>query len=275
MGMRIWILSDLHVDASPWTPPAGLTCDLALVAGDVADGLCRRAIPWLAENVVPRARGTVYVPGNHDFWRTRLPDEIAAAREASIIAGIRMLDCGQAVSFEGIQFIGATLWTDYRITGNRSMALSTAGDRQGGMRDHRLIQGRDARGTPAPFRPLAAEALHLQHRGRIERALAEPWDGPRIVVTHHAPHPRSLLHGEVREMIDAAYASDLTDILEGPHAPDLWIHGHIHRSVDYTVGRTRIIANPRGHDTSHRRRDGVWVQELENPAFDPGLILEL
>ncbi|BAQ49545.1 metallophosphoesterase [Methylobacterium aquaticum] len=273
--MRVWILSDLHVDASPWTPPADLTCDLALVAGDVADGLTRRAIPWLAQHVVPRARGTVYVPGNHDFWRTRIPDEIAVAREAAIIAGIRMLDCGQILNFEGIQIVGATLWTDYRLTGNRSLALSTAGDRQGGMRDHRLIQGRDARGTPAPFRPLAAEALHREHRARIERALAEAWDGPRFVVSHHAPHPRSLLHGEVREMIDAAYASDLTDMLEGPHAPDLWIHGHIHRSVDYTVGRTRVLANPRGHDTSHRRRDGAWIEKLENPAFDGGFILEI
>ena len=76
-------------------------------------------------------------------------------------------------------------------------------------------------------------------------------------------------------MIDAAYASDLPAMLEGPHAPDLWIHGHIHRSVDYTVGRTRVLANPRGHDTSHRRRDGAWIEKLENPAFDGGFILEI
>ncbi|MFH6784876.1 MULTISPECIES: metallophosphoesterase family protein [Methylobacterium] len=273
--MRIWIFSDLHIDATPWTPPDGLACDLAVCAGDVADGLTRRSIPWLREYVVPRARATVYVPGNHDFWRTRLPDEIAAARDDAIAACIRMLDCGQCFIFEGIQIIGATLWTDYRITGNRSMALSIAGDRQGGMRDHRLIQMRDSRGTPAPFRPLAAEALHREHRARIERALAEPWSGTRIVVTHHAPTAQSLLHGEVREQIDAAYASDLSALMEGPTAPALWIHGHIHASRDYTVGRTRIVANPRGHDTSHRKRDGTWVFELENPSFDPALILEI
>ncbi|BAQ49182.1 MULTISPECIES: metallophosphoesterase family protein [Methylobacterium] len=273
--MRAWIFSDVHADATPWTPPADLRCDIAIVAGDAADGLTKRSIPWLREHVVPRARATIYVPGNHDFWRTRYPDEIASARDDAIAAGIRMLDCGQSFNFEGVQIIGATLWTDYRITGNRSMALSIAGDRRGGMRDHRLVQTRDSRGTPAPFRPLAAEALHREHRARIERALAEPWSGTRIVVTHHAPSAQSLLHGEVREQIDAAYASDLSALMEGPTAPDIWIHGHVHVSRDYRVGRTRVLANPRGHDTSHRKRDGSWVSELENPAFDPAFTVEI
>ncbi|BCM81602.1 metallophosphoesterase [Methylobacterium indicum] len=273
--MRAWIISDLHTDATPWTPPEGLRADLAIIAGDVADGLTRRAIPWLREHVCPRARATVYVPGNHDLWRTRYPDEIARAHEDAAAAGIALLDAGQTFDYEGIRIVGSTLWTDYRLTGNRPLALRIAGNRTGGMRDHRLVQTRDAKGVPAPFRPLAAEALHRQHRARIETALAEPWSGPRIVVSHHAPHPRSLLHGEVREQIDAAYASDLSEILEGPSAPDIWIHGHIHRSADYCVGRTRVLSNPRGHDTSHRRRDGTWIPELENPAFDPTFILEI
>lgn len=277
MTTTAWILSDLHVDASPWTPPAGPRVDLAIVAGDVADGLCRRSIPWLREHIVPRARETIYVPGNHDWWRTRMPDELARARDDAAAAGIRLLDRGQRSHVDGIEIVGATLWTDYAVAGadHRAHAMRVAGDRQGGMRDHRLIQTRDARGIPAPFRPPAAAALHVEHRAQIYRALQEPATGPRIVVTHHAPHPRSLLHGEVREVIDAAYASDLSAILEGPGAPDLWIHGHIHRSVDYRVGRTRVIANARGHDTSHRRRSGEWITELENPAFDPAFVMEL
>ncbi|APX86084.1 hypothetical protein BV511_16125 [Methylorubrum extorquens] len=273
----IWILSDLHIDACPWTPPPGPRVDLAIVAGDVADGLCRRSIPWLAEHVVPRAREVVYVPGNHDLWRTRLPDELDRGRNAAEAAGITLLDSGQACVVDGVEVIGATLWTDYAIggEGQRALAMRVAGDRQVGMRDHRLVQTRDRLGTPAPFRPPAALALHVEHRARIERRLAEPWAGPRIVVTHHAPHPRSLLHGEVREPIDAAYASDLTALMEGERAPDIWIHGHVHASRDYRVGRTRVLANPRGHDTSFRRRDGPWAVELENPRFDPALVLAL
>ncbi len=98
--MRAWIFSDLHVDATPWTPPSDMRADIAIIAGDVADRLTRRAIPWLKENVCPRARAVVYTPGNHDFWRTRMPDELARAREDAAAAEIALLDAGQTFDFE-------------------------------------------------------------------------------------------------------------------------------------------------------------------------------
>jgi len=275
----VLILSDLHVDASPYELPPGPSVDLAIVAGDVADGLTRRALPWVAEHVRPRARAVVYVPGNHDFYGTRIGDELAMARDAAAAAGILLLDSGQACAVDGVRIVGATLWTDYLVGEpggySQAWAMRECGDRERGMRDHRRIQTRDRRGSPAPFRPPAAQLLHMEHRGRIECALAEPHAGTTVVVTHHAPHPRSLPWGRPDEPTSAAYASDLSPILEGPDAPDLWIHGHVHRSADYCVVRTRVLSNPRGHDTSYRRRDGTWADERENPAFDPALVVEL
>lgn len=43
----------------------------------------------------------------------------------------------------------------------------------------------------------------------------------------------------------------------------LWVHGHIHCCCDYAVGKTRVIANPRGYPTEPRT------------GFDPGLIVEV
>ena len=274
----VWILSDIHHDAAPWVPPPGPRVDVAIVAGDVADGLCRRSIPWLAEHVVPRARQTIYVPGNHDFYGCRHPDELAQARNDAIAADVTLLESGQVRHVDGLRVVGATLWTDYLIgepRWPRAWALRDCGDRERGMRDHRRIQTRDRLGSPAPFRTLAALELHNEHRARIERVLAEPHDGPTIVVTHHAPHPLSLPWEGPVEPTCAAYASDLTEILEGPGAPALWIHGHVHVSRDYRLGGTRVISNPRGHDTSFRRRDGSWADERENPSFNPSLIMEL
>ena len=79
---------------------------------------------------------------------------------------------------------------------------------------------------------------------------------------HLLPHPRSLLEGAWRQHADAAYASDLTEVLEGSTAPDLWVHGHIHVFRDYVVGRTRIVANARGY-------------RKQNPAFDPTFTITL
>lgn len=276
--MRISVISDLHVDACPWEPPPGPPVDLAIVAGDVADGLCRRSIPWVAEYIRPRARHVIYVPGNHDFYRCRIPDEIPKARELAISNDITLLDSGQVRNIGGLRVIGATLWTDYLVGEPRfsqQWAMRECGDRERGMRDHRTIQTRDRLGSPIPFRPPAAQVLHIEHRGRIERALTEAHPGPTIVVTHHAPHPRSLLWEGVSEPTDAAYASDLSALMQGESGPDLWVHGHIHRSVDYHVGRTRVISNPRGHDTSFRTRAGEWVDARENPSFDPQMTLEI
>lgn len=38
--MRLWILSDLHIDVGkPWEPPAIPQADIAVVAGDVREGI--------------------------------------------------------------------------------------------------------------------------------------------------------------------------------------------------------------------------------------------
>jgi len=261
---KLWIFSDVHDDADAWEGPSVPECDVAIVAGDVADGLTKRAIPWISACVAPYVRHVIYVPGNHDFYSTRWQSELERGREAAAAHGIHILALGEVLDVAGVRIIGATLWTDYLLLGEawRAPTMATCGDRSAGMRDHRKVKVRTPAGETNAFRPAAAAAEHVAQIGRIERALAEPWDGPTVVVTHHAPHPASLGRQGPLRSLDAAYASDLTRVLEGATAPDLWVHGHIHRSADYRVGGTRILANPRG-----RRR--------ENPSFDPSLVLEI
>ncbi|KQU31082.1 hypothetical protein ASG63_16415 [Methylobacterium sp. Leaf94] len=262
--LRAWIVSDIHDDADCWEGPTVPPCDVAVIAGDVADGLTKRAIPWLAACVSPFVRHVIYVPGNHDFYGARWQSELDRGREAAAAHGIHILAVGETLDIEGVRFVGATLWTDYELLGEpfRVLAQSTCGDRVGGMRDHRQIRTRLPSGGTNAFRPPMAAAAHVAQLGRIERALAEPHAGPTVVITHHAPHPVSLGRQGPLQAIDAAYASNLSRILEGPTAPPLWIHGHIHRSADYVVGGTRVLANPRG-------RRG------ENALFDPALVLEI
>lgn len=61
------------------------------------------------------------------------------------------------------------------------------------------------------------------------------------------------------KLINAAYASDLTHLMG---KAVLWIHGHTHHSIDYSVNGTRIVTNPKGY------RD-------ENRGFDPALVVEV
>lgn len=64
------------------------------------------------------------------------------------------------------------------------------------------------------------------------------------------------------ESISCAYASHLDAFIE-EYEPLLWIHGHIHHSQDYVIGKTRVLSNPR-----------AYVDE-PNVLFEPQLVVDL
>lgn len=259
--MRIWTFSDLHQDCpeNAWDPAPDAPrngFDVAVVAGDVHMPLAR-ALDWLAARLpgVP----VVYVPGNHDFWWDRGEDRYTLAiqaergREIAARHGIHLLMDG-TVTLGGVRFLGGTLWTDFRH-GTRSLnqAMRSAQGR-GGMNDYRRIRtGPTSRHRIEPEDVLA---LHRRTRAYLDGALAEPHDGPTVVVTHHAPLPESLPdpHADLRW----CDASDLRDLVHA-RGPDLWVHGHVHTASDYVLGPTRVLCNPRGHAD-------------EATGFDPGRV---
>lgn len=261
---RLWVFSDLHQewpenawDPAALAPPGGF--DVAVVAGDVHMPLTR-ALDWLAERLpgVP----VVYVAGNHDYWwdrgeeRYTLVDQIARGRERAARHGIHFL-MDDAVTIGGIRFAGGTLWTDFRF-GSTSLtqAMRSAQGREGMVDYRRIRAGPRSRDRIEPEDILA---LHRRTRAFLDATLMTPHDGPTVVVTHHAPHPDSLPdpHGHLRW----CDASDLRNLIH-LRGPDLWIHGHVHYAVDYVVGPTRIICNPRGHAD-------------EATDFDPAKVLAL
>jgi len=62
---------------------------------------------------------------------------LARAREAALLYGVSLLE-NDAIVIGGVRFVGATLWTDYKLFGerNRPSAMSAAAD---GLLDHRCI----------------------------------------------------------------------------------------------------------------------------------------
>lgn len=110
------------------------------------------------------------------------------------------------------------------------------------------------------LRPHHALVRHRAARAFIEAELSHPFGGPSVVVTHHAPI------GDVvaaDDPLTPAYACDLRATIE-KFAPTIWVHGHIHSSADRMVGRTRVIANPKGYPPPDH-----------NPDFDPLLVVEI
>lgn len=279
---RLWTLSDLHqeflrdpsvaddphtaFDPADHAPADGF--DVVVLAGDV-DVPLTKSLQWIADRFtgVP----VIYVPGNHDFYvadagQYTMAEQLDAGRELADKLGINLL-LDDTVVLDGTRFLGGTLWTDFMTVGRgdtRAKIAEAAG--REGMSDFRAIKrwSTASPGKRKRLRPEDTIQAHRATRSLLEDALAQPFDGSTVVVTHHAPHPGSLdpRHGG---RLDWCYASNLSTILEDGGA-DLWIHGHIHRAVDYAVGGTRIVANPRGYQFMPSERDN---------GFDPGLVIDI
>lgn len=274
--IRINVVSDLHVDitgnALDCVPD--VDADVTVVAGDVAapGTLALRTIRALYPD---RSRPLIYVPGNHDFYshhdknRPELKTTWEAQRvlmpEVAHDLGITLLD-DSFVEIDGVLFVGATLWTDMSLRPPYMMWGDAVRAAARGMNDYRLIKvgaGR-SRDTLRPGQTIDAHKASVTY---IEKMLAErPADQTAVVVTHMAPSPWSLPRWPMISELDWCYASDCERLMTGDVAPQLWLHGHIHRNRDYTVGDTRIVANPRGYPNFAAR---------ENPDFDPELVIAL
>lgn len=227
--------------------------DVCVVAGD----LCRapaNGVHWLAEHIAP-SMPCIYVAGNHEFYKGSIREGIEDGRKAAErFPGVHFLE-NNTVTIEGITFIGATLWTDYRIEGHQQLAMIHARER---MNDHKQIALQ--RNPWKRFLPVDAYRLHQDSKRFIEASLTAV-EGPKVVVTHHLPLASSVPARFSGDLTNAAYASDLSTMIEAS-SPALWIHGHTHDSCDYAIGRTRVVCNPRGYDD-------------ENGSFDPFLVVRV
>ena len=261
--MKIWTFSDTHyrdgLAALQGLVPCGIPdADICVVPGDFIEGDPADAVSLL-DDLIGVVMPVIYVLGNHEYYhpgRDMLVNRELAQRAAARTEGrVRVLD-DSAVDIGGVRFIGSTLWYDLEIFGadDESMAHSWAGaDR---LTDSRFLYDSVKRWTPGH-----ARRQHLQSRAWLDQELAAS-ALPTVVVTHHAPHRGSIAERFARDYVTAGFASDLSDMIER-HQPALWVHGHMHDSFDYRVGKTRVLCNPKGYGR-------------ENEAgFDPAMVIEV
>jgi Icc-related predicted phosphoesterase len=270
--MRVHVFSDLHLEFGPLTLPEAVTsgalADLVLLAGDIH--VNQRAVAWAADTF---KQAVCLIGGNHEAYRNSLSVSIAASRAVAEEASreranpLRFLEQEtfvlKAADGTPVRVVGATLWTDFRVFGEdeRFNAMSLAGH---SMTDFFLIRVRDdVLGETRKLDPSDVVRINELSRRFLEGALAEPFDGLTIVMTHHAPSLRSVPTERRADPVTAAYASNEEALIE-QFQPALWVHGHLHSSSDYRIGRTRVLCNPRGY----------FPNDL-NSSFDPSLTIEL
>lgn len=253
--MKLHVLSDLHLSVGAFTAPA-TDADLVVLAGDVA-----RPEPALAF-ARGLAKPVLYVPGNHECYGASPAATLARLRELSTGSAVRVLS-DEACVIDGVRFLGCTLWTDFALYGAGAERAAAQAQAAALLRDFSRI----ARDPPqsGPFQPEDAQQLHAASRDWLEAQLQLPHAGATVVISHHAPSPRSIHANYAGSPINPCFASDLEALMDGARVA-LWIHGHTHNSFDYRVRGTRVLCNPRGYCPGEVR---------ENPAFDSGLVVEV
>ncbi|MDP2264332.1 MAG: metallophosphoesterase [Hydrogenophaga sp.] len=296
--MNIQLLSDLHLEANPGfqaTPAEG--ADLLVLAGDIGSYQTRRDGTVMDEpdwglrrfSPLPQWGGwptpVLFVPGNHEYDGLDVDRAHADLRQTCERLGIIWLE-RESLVMDGVRFIGTTLWTDFDALGELPPAAPRAAPRAPGPRTpiatprptdpltHRLRQREkafraanfylskmDTQRHGRSFDAEAMRAMGLDCQHWLRQALAEPFEGTTVVITHFAPTLHSTDPRYGLSPGTAGFCNGLDELL--PLA-DLWLHGHLHCPQDQQVGRCRIVANPLG-----------YAQKNEQLRFQPQQILRV
>lgn len=268
--MKAWIISDMHVTHADLTAEIDIPrADICICAGDIS-GFLEFGLAFLKWRIAP-TMPVVVVLGNHDYYGNTINGALSVAREDINDGKIHILE-NETVEIEHVRIIGATLWTDYQVRWgiDNELPLPDRAEAAVYFCQRSMLDFREIFGSP-PFREETAMlitsqeiiARHVESKAFMAAEMAKSWTGKTIVLTHHAPSPRSLMKQFQGDPTNAAFASDLTDVIRSGQ-PDIWIHGHIHQFHDYVEGHTRVICNPLGY----------WHERGKN-GYRPGFVIGL
>jgi Icc-related predicted phosphoesterase len=255
MGTKITVVSDLHLEMAYQELPGG---DVLVLSGDICEARSY-ASEFRSTRLVEHTPGTYtytdffevecakykqvfYVMGNHEFYRGRF-DKTADLLRSMLPSNVQLLD-KDVFEYDGIVFMGATMWTD--MNKNDPVTLWTV---KSSMSDFRVIQNHYV--EKGLYHKLLPETTVAEHRKTLEyfkKTLDEFPERKFVIMTHHAPSHLSIDPHYIHETtMNGAYVSDLSEfILDHPQIA-LWTHGHVHSKHDYVIGDTRIVCNPRGY----------------------------
>jgi Icc-related predicted phosphoesterase len=248
--MRLHVLCDLHLEFGLTQVPR-TNADVVVLAGDIHVG--REGLNWAREQFGNRP--VIYVLGNHEFYGQAFPELAVNLKRETDGSNIHVLE-NSAVEINGYTFLGCTLWTDFKLSAGPDEAMRKAESFMADystirfLPENRVLRVRDTIG------------LHLESLAWLRGSLAKCDPARTIIVTHHAPSVRSEAPYHANSPLKAAFASDLDSFIEQSKVP-LWIHGHTHYNVDYTMGSTRVLSNQLGYP-------GEFCK-----GFDPSMVIEL
>lgn len=186
--------------------------DYLILAGDICS---LNDAEMVFPLIKPKVRKVLYVTGNHCYcgvdisYRPSMPDNFV------------MLEAGNVFEcFDGIKIAGDTLWSNIGIAYEWEIRNS-------------LIEYFQVRNGDRMLVPFDVNELNK----KAKKALLE--SGADIIISHHPPSWRSANPVYQDSRLNDAFYNNL-DLQIEDSSIKLWIHGHTHYDVDYTIGNCRV-----------------------------------
>lgn len=271
--MKIRLLSDLHLefehkvhkDQHLSIPILPTDSDTVLVlAGDIGNAKKKGTYVPLVTDASARFKKVIFVLGNHEFYGTsfvRAYDKIS--ENLSHLSNVHVMN-NETITIDDVVFICSTMWAS--VDNNDPLMILNARNE---MNDYKCIRNGPKQ---APYMrkldPQDTVVAFIEAKKFIFDELLKYKDTKitTVVVTHHACSHQSIGPIFQGDKMNPMYATELGYDMLDVDGPTIWLHGHLHNSMDYTIGDTRIVINPRGY---------VHVPTMMNANFDLNLILDI
>lgn len=171
----------------------------------------------------------IFVPGNHEFYGASISEGIQLCSQ---IFGDSYLNdtCLRPIN-NGLYIAGDTLWFPHD-------PLHVMFHKNYNDFDHIINFGFTV----------------YEENERDVNSLTQYTNENSIVVTHFLPAFESIPEKWRGHILNRFFYTDMTNVILD-NKPKLWIHGHSHDPVDYIIGDTRIVSNPRGRPGEFPDRD--------------------
>jgi predicted phosphodiesterase len=272
--VKIQLLSDLHLEVHPaYRPVPARDADLLVLAGDIGSYQPGSLLPgpdFGLERFSPRLGWPVpvlFIPGNHEYDNLDWDVAHERLRDTCERLGITWLE-RQVRAYGAVRFVGTTLWSDFD-----ALAVTAKDTAERLKHRHKAFRAAnhylEKTGATRAGEPLLApqwRELALENQRWLRAALAQPFAGTTVVVSHFAPSLRSADPRYGLRPGTAGFCNSLDDLL--PRA-QWWLHGHLHCPHDYMAEGCRVVANPLGY-AAKGEQDGFREQLTLNLMPQPG-----
>jgi predicted phosphodiesterase len=247
--MKLGVISDIHTELGKPIVDLRLQerVDVMILAGDIGKGV--QAMQFAHDTYGDMADAVVCIAGNHEYYGGTYQSVLENMRKWAAMLKVHFLE-RDAVRIDGVNFIGATAWTDYRYGG--------AGQPHNMFRAHELLNDHkkikwNQHGKYR--RLLARDCLELNGQAKqfIFKELEEREEETNVVITHHAPTSMSIHPRFAADESNFCYVNTWGNDIAYSSAK-LWVHGHMHDPSDYMVGDCRVVCNPCDYPEKARDR---------------------